>query len=277
MKTLDEKLKKKNKGLVSVEFGEPLTTDMPEMDIVEAPSGDLPAKLEDDGKKPKDTWDYLDYRVDQANKHERYIPLLKKDIDDVLNNHDFVEEHGYYSRIRGDKADYLFLENFVDKKKKGTYWVTLDYDESKGFEKMLNDYIKRNDQVANYWGKDSTRAFGPLLLGIAGGAFIGFSIGDLLSDYIGGAGAVMGIVSGVVSWLGIFTGITHLDRSYLKKKAEKAHDEIMEGYGEEIKSKDKKYDLDVIKHYLRLTPKQLLDKQFKRSIDSNKYGGTNAQ
>jgi len=255
-KPLEEKLKKMNEGVLSVE-------------LVEAPESKLPAKVENDEKKPVDDWDYLDYRVDQANKHERYIPLLKKDIDDVLNNHDFVEEKGYYSRIRGDYADYLFLENFVDKEKEGTFWATLDYDESKGFEKMLDNYIIRQGIAANYWEGGSSRPVGPLLLGFAGGISIGLGIGVSLSDYFGGVGAIAGLISGFASWLGIFGGIAELDRSRLKKKAEKVYDEIMEKYGKEIKSEDKKYDLDVIKHFLELTPKQLLDKQIKQSIDPN--------
>jgi len=145
-KTLEDELKIKNKGLLSVE-------------VVEAPSGNLPQVIEEsveeiiDGTEDESHKEFA-YLCKLAGRDDGYISKIEYKLEGLLDNHNFLKKIKYHKRIREDEGliDYLFVKEFADKP--GTYGVTLDIDESENFENLLGKYNKvvKNRKTGDYGG-----------------------------------------------------------------------------------------------------------------------------
>jgi len=245
-KPLEEKLKKMNEGVLSVE-------------LVEAPESKLPVPVEElveeisDG--PEDEFHKeLSYLCKLAGRDGGYISKIEDKLESLLDIHNFLDKDHYHKRIREDEGfiDYLFLKEFAGKT--GTYGLTLDIKESQKFENLLGDYMSvvKNRKEDNYGG------FGAMI-GLIPAIGIGITVGMYVEPAIGGFSFLVGIgtigstlaSSGVAgSWLG---------RRNLRNTSKKLHDALQE-YGQEgkVKSSQDKYEFGIIKHYLGLTPKWLL-------------------
>jgi len=257
-KTLEDELRKKNDGLVSVEFGEPLTTDISEGDIVEAPSGDLPDTVEELSSEGEDKMhEEISYLCRLAGKDSGYIGKMEERLESLLDRHNFLKKEHYHKRLRDDEGfvDYLFLKEFAGKP--GTYGVTLDIDESEKFESLLSKYqsVVKNRKVDNYGAIGAALGFIPAIgVGVSAGIYSASALEELsilISIWTSVAVIISSVFTG--SWLG---------RRHLRDASKKLYDALQE-YEQEgkVKSSPDKYNIGIINHYLNLTPKWLLEKK----------------
>jgi len=255
-KTLDQEVKGLNDGLVS-------------MDVVkEAPAGNLPV-LKDQDKGLNGEPDSLEdsvykellYYCDLAGKDTSYLDKYIEFIVDELDNHNFVKKDSHYKRIRDDKVDYLFLQNFGNNHA-GTVAITIDWSESEDFENLISE-AKREIPEVNKMG-----IYGPIM-GIAAipATIVGISfiVANSLNPFPIGMPILFGspLLGAAIAY-----PFGHY-REYLKKKErENSRNEIqakyetlMERYKDKMLVSDKKYDANIMKHYFDLTPKWLLEKK----------------
>jgi len=251
-KTLDQEVKGLNDGLVSMGV------------VKEAPDGNLPAKVEEPVEEISDGTEdgfhkELSYLCKLAGRDDGYITKIEDRLESLLDLHNFLEKKHYHKRIREEEGfvDYLFLKEFAGKP--GTYGLTLDIDESEKFESLLSDYgtIVGNREEDNYG-----------VIGGVLGIIPSFGVGIPVGVYSESAFDIgpLSILVGIVAFVAVIisSGIagSYLGRFNLKNSEKKLHDAIQE-YEQEgkVKSSQDKYDFGIIKYYLDLTPKWLLDKK----------------
>jgi len=258
MKPLEEKLKKMNEGVLSVE-------------LVEAPESKLPAKIEspiNSGTGSELSEDIM-YMCMQASIKPEYVSKLEGKLKGVLVEHDFISKENHYERVREGIVDYLFLNGFMGKE--GTYGISVKTEEHREFENLLSEpCMVKESLIGNVsWGG----IFG-LLAGATGGIIAGLAAGliqkhtALLGDNVSGGDiflmttlgcAVLGSLYGAGNrYLATIKKNRLSEENY--KKSMMSYEEAKEKFRSSVDSSNEKYDHGIMNKFLDLTPGRILSK-----------------
>jgi len=241
-KPLEEKLKKMNEGVLSVELVEASDGDLP-VPVGES-QGNIPTETKTDGNLQSE----IAYLCHQAGIKKGYVSKLEGRLNKLLLEHDFIKEEEHYERVRPDFIDYLFLDNFGPYKEKMTVGFSVKMEDNSDFEKNLHSIY---DMMK--YAPDNDSPHYPL-----GGAMFGSVVGIIGGMILGGF--FDNATVGFSTFFGCF-GLGPVIGTYIvynhNKGQEKIYKNFLEKYKDCLQASDKPYDFGIIKPFLELTPEPL--------------------
>jgi len=252
MKPLEEKLKKMNEGVLSVE-------------LVEASSGDLPAVMEEDDNPIETDHDDLlgniAYKIMQSGISETYVKDVEQDLDELLIKHDFRKLKDHYIRVRKEKVDYLYPNGFGNYDTLSTVGFTINAEDKEKFETELELVMGELTPIKELnLDIHVQEIIGSCIVGCVSGAILGFIPHAFGVGYLYSFAAIGFLISTAIYYISV------KDRKSGVVTAEKHNTSINTAFenimvGNNAHQSQKRYDAKVISHYLELTPKFLLEKK----------------
>jgi len=254
-KTIKEKIKENPEELIGIELVAKETPNMEEEIDTETK---IPNEENNQEKGLPRSLEELSFLCKQASVSNQYSQNLQITLDYLMLESNFIKQGHLngYRRVRVDKVDYLFVNNFGNTSKRGTYAATVDIKDHEDFEFLLKEYYQKNTDPPG----------GMSVLGGGVGAFCGAVGGGIL-------GAIVSAVTGdpSIGWYTFYAvwggspaiGSYFTYKSYKKTRteAENEHNHnlnkyriLEERFSSFMKYSPNSYDFSIIKDQLELKP-----------------------